>query len=1288
MLSFKGRTLKTISCTLIAAMVVSLFGAALASANEEGAASSIAASGLKPGHQKGILSGQLATDSDVTQFLNGKQSKFGISSSSHQLFIQDKSVDSFGGTHYLYQLEQNGIPVYGKYARVHLDPNRRISEIQNESSSDNLPPLLTSTTPVKSAEDAIQALRSALEGELGAAIPEDQSINGLSLPTQPEASLIIYPYKGISYLAYEVKLSYLTPKPGKWVAYIDAHSGGVIDKYSILEHAQTPADINADGKGANDAVVVRPLKVTYEDIDDQTVTDNVYILEDRSRSMYNAATDSGVVRTFDYSKSDLLEQADKVHESAVNEISSNTVNAHYYAGYMYEYFKTNFNRNSINDFGMDLQSVANYYEEPGTPYNNAFWFNGLMVYGNGQCYSCALDVIAHEFTHGVTESTSALEYRHQSGALNESFSDIFGVLAEMEYKNEVSWLLGEDSGEVIRDMASPALYRQPDHMNTYKYLPNTGSGDYGGVHYNSGIQNKAAYLIATKLDSLGLDGKQILGDLSYDVLVNRLMPVSDFEHARDAFVSSAEDYVDYELNDPRIIDAVVEAWTEVGLPPGQYYDLTGIIVEQVDEFVSAWVDLASNSLFLNVPEDTNLADLFPEVFASDGATVELKNRTIDGNEWQGTYEVSAQGTKVKWTVTIGKTLPLIAYEGSGFTEKAANNGELEGEITLRYLASDIFYGEIGEDFIQTGKLFAGPLPEGIEAQAILTTTNEIKLTLTGQALSHSHTDSTDGFIIWFNEYAFLDYLNKYKVADSFKALSGIDFIYGLKKVSSTADSAVLEWPAARGASTIELLQSSDLGQSWSPAQTAGAVLPTSTTATVQGLEANKQYQFKLVITGGDDEGESERLTLNRAPLGKLTLSDQSATVGGSSLSIAAANAFSDPDAGDTLKYAVNSSRTDVATASLANGTITVAPLSVGESTISYTATDSQGESTTLSFKVTVTSPSVVIGGVYIPTGPVKSNNGKINIPVGQAGEVSLGSDVSVSVPEGASNQPLTVTIEKVADKSQLQANGIVFASEVYELLKNIAGNFGKEVTITLKFDPELVKKGQRPAIFYYDEVKKIWVELTGSVVKDNFISAKVNHFTKFAVLAVDVLPEPAKFADIESHWAKANIEKAVQLGIVNGYDDGTFKPNGSVTRQEFIVMLMKTLKSDVKGDALHFADVEEIEDWAKDAIAQAVKLGFVEGYSDGTFQPNRPITRAEMAAILADALKLEKVDGAEAGFADEELIPAWARDAVAALKKAGIIHGKAGNRFAPHAGAERSEAVTLLLKVLEKQTKA
>ncbi len=180
------------------------------------------------------------------------------------------------------------------------------------------------------------------------------------------------------------------------------------------------------------------------------------------------------------------------------------------SGFVRDYFREIFGLNSIDGNGMDVISNIHY----GLNYNNAFWDGDEMTYGDGDGkeftdFATAVDVVAHELTHGVTQFLSNLEYQGQPGALNEHFSDVFGTIIKQKYFKQdladANWLIGDTivmdafPGVAIRSMKAPGTANefdiQPAHMDKYY----TGTADNQGVHINSGIPNKAFYLCCLEI---------------------------------------------------------------------------------------------------------------------------------------------------------------------------------------------------------------------------------------------------------------------------------------------------------------------------------------------------------------------------------------------------------------------------------------------------------------------------------------------------------------------------------------------------------------------------------------------------------------------------------------------------------------------------------------------------------------------------------------------------------------------------------------------------------------------
>ena len=178
-------------------------------------------------------------------------------------------------------------------------------------------------------------------------------------------------------------------------------------------------------------------------------------------------------------------------------------------------------------------------------YQNAFWDGLQMVYGDG---FTAKDVVAHELSHAVTEYSANLEYRWQSGALNESFSDIFGSMVDRD-----DWLVGEDlPNGPIRNMADPTQFNDPGHVRDWR----AGCSDNGGVHTNSGIHNKAFVGVAEAI------GKDRAEKIFYRSLTVYLGQRSSFEDARSAALQSAADLFG---ENTREVQAVDDGYAAVGI---------------------------------------------------------------------------------------------------------------------------------------------------------------------------------------------------------------------------------------------------------------------------------------------------------------------------------------------------------------------------------------------------------------------------------------------------------------------------------------------------------------------------------------------------------------------------------------------------------------------------------------------------------------------------------------------------------------------------------------------------
>jgi len=222
-------------------------------------------------------------------------------------------------------------------------------------------------------------------------------------------------------------------------------------------------------------------------------------------------------------------------------VDSHARSAHRYARDTYEFYDSHHGRDSIDDAGMTIISSVHYRLH----YANAFWNGSQMVYGDEYGYPLADDVVAHELTHGVTQYASGLFYYYQSGAINESFSDLWGEFVDLTNgygadSASYRWLVGEDVSGIgaIRDMADPPVYGDPDRMGSPLYY--TGSadfdyfGDNGGVHTNSGVNNKAVYLMT--------DGDTFNGETVTGLGIDKVAAI--YYEAQTNLLTSGSDYSD------------------------------------------------------------------------------------------------------------------------------------------------------------------------------------------------------------------------------------------------------------------------------------------------------------------------------------------------------------------------------------------------------------------------------------------------------------------------------------------------------------------------------------------------------------------------------------------------------------------------------------------------------------------------------------------------------------------------------------------------------------------------
>jgi Zn-dependent metalloprotease len=245
-------------------------------------------------------------------------------------------------------------------------------------------------------------------------------------------------------------------------------------------------------------------------------------------------------------------------------------------GATFDLFAQEYGRNSIDGAGMSMISTVHY----GQSYDNAFWNGSQMVYGDGDgriftAFTGPIEVTGHELTHGVTQHTAALEYYGQSGALNESISDVFGSLVKQRHLgqtcDQADWLIGAGllapgvRGVALRSMKAPGtayddpqLGKDPQPADMGHYVETYQ--DNGGVHVNSGIPNRAFYLTAA---AIGGHAWERAGHIWYETLTSgQLSPTADFAAFATATMAAAERLYGASGGE---YGAVRDAWSEVGV---------------------------------------------------------------------------------------------------------------------------------------------------------------------------------------------------------------------------------------------------------------------------------------------------------------------------------------------------------------------------------------------------------------------------------------------------------------------------------------------------------------------------------------------------------------------------------------------------------------------------------------------------------------------------------------------------------------------------------------------------
>lgn len=460
------------------------------------------------------------------------------------------------------------VPIFGSHMVVELDRERQLLTVDGQVGDVQGVSPIASVSPAE-ALSKIATFVGADAGKLGAL---------------PAPDLVYFFNDASLHLAFHFKAV-----PGAPVGFVEDSKTHGLSRSPALYHPRLDYLVDA-----HDAQIIRywssvptvaniPSLCTGTDEDGVaqtffgTLLDNHWIMSDPMRQ----------IQTCDMALKDIDRSplsSDAIQVSSQNFDSKAAVSAHVNATKVYDFYRSVLVRDGIDDKGMQLLSYVNCTmsaaEDP-PQWRNAVWYNRRMWYGQQhdasgalKSFSRYLDVIAHELTHGVTEFTADLAYMDQSGALNESFSDIFGIIIKnWDATNPTTggdvstwnWEIGSGLGKgglPLRDLQNPARTGDPDHITKY----NPTRGDNGGVHTNSNIHNKAAHNVLVATDTVGgrhFSPREVA--VLYYLCLTRLYKLATFVQARDTLINVASTYYAGHPSRDVKLEALRAAYREVGI---------------------------------------------------------------------------------------------------------------------------------------------------------------------------------------------------------------------------------------------------------------------------------------------------------------------------------------------------------------------------------------------------------------------------------------------------------------------------------------------------------------------------------------------------------------------------------------------------------------------------------------------------------------------------------------------------------------------------------------------------
>jgi hypothetical protein len=292
-------------------------------------------------------------------------------------------------------------------------------------------------------------------------------------------------------------------------------------------------------------------------------------------------------------------------------------------------------------------------------------------------------------------------------------------------------------------------------------------------------------------------------------------------------------------------------------------------------------------------------------------------------------------------------------------------------------------------------------------------------------------------------------------------------------------------------------------------------------------------------------------------------------------------------------------------------------------------------------------------------------------------EIAIDDNVTIKFPAGTTSETVKVRLGYEAAPSGTPSGFNVLGSVSLKPVQGEAVTLNKPWHVDWRYSTEAI--AHRPVIMLYNTAAKKWQEQPANIEGDGKVkatSAKVWGFGML-VLADDTRPAPV-FKDTAGHWANTAVGRLAQKGILNGFPDGSYRPDQEVTRAQFVSSLSAALMWPAPEITVAFNDY--IPDWARPAMEAAVARGVINGYPDGTIRPDNKITRSEMAVMIDRALSLGEPEG-RMYYSDLDKIPDYALGAVWRISEAGLLQGSEGY-FNPLQGATRAEMAVAMDRVL------